>query len=55
MTRLLLAALTTSAIACGSAPPSAPTVQRFDDDYEAARLAASREKLPLAVEVWAPW
>jgi hypothetical protein len=38
-------------IACG-APR---TVSRFDDDYEAARQQAVRSKLPLVVEVWAPW
>src|SRR5262249_16185756 len=32
-----------------------PGLQRFDDDYEAARLAAVRARLPPAVEVWAPW
>jgi hypothetical protein len=51
MTRLSLAFVAISAVACGSAP----SVQRFDDDYEAARLAAAHSKLPLAVEVWAPW
>jgi hypothetical protein len=58
MNRLALT-LAASAIACGSSTPaSAPAVpglQRFDDDYEAARLAAVRARLPLAVEVWAPW
>ena len=39
-------------IACGGAPR---TVSRFDDDYEAARQQAVRSKLPLVVEVWAPW
>jgi rRNA maturation protein Nop10 len=48
--------LAATAIACGSAtPPPVPATQRFDDDYEAARLAAVRAHLPLAVEVWAPW
>jgi hypothetical protein len=55
MTRCTLAALAAAAaVACGSAA-TAPTIQRFDDDYEAARQAAARSKLPLAVEVWAPW
>jgi hypothetical protein len=55
MTRCTLAALAAAAaVACGSAA-TAPTIQRFDDDYEAARAAAARSKLPLAVEVWAPW
>jgi hypothetical protein len=31
------------------------TVSRFDDNYEAARQQAVRSKLPLVVEVWAPW
>lgn len=52
----LLLTLAASAIACGSSTPApVPAAQRFDDDYEAARLAAARSKLPLAVEVWAPW
>jgi hypothetical protein len=51
MNRCLLAALATSAIACSS--PRA--VVRFDDDYEAARRASATSKLPLVVEVWAPW
>ena len=55
MNRLVLT-LAASAIACGSTTPApVPAAQRFDDDYEAARLAALRSKLPLAVEVWAPW
>jgi len=49
MTRLSLAFVALAA--CGAASG----VQRFDDDYEAARVAASHAKLPLAVEVWAPW
>ena len=52
MTRSLLAVLAVSAVACSSARP---VVRHFDDDYEAARLEAMRSKLPLAVEVWAPW
>lgn len=40
------------ALACGS---SRPASQHFDDNYEAARLAAVESKLPLVVEVWAPW
>ena len=52
----LLLTLAASAIACGSTTPApVPAAQRFDDDYEAARLAALHSKLPLAVEVWAPW
>jgi hypothetical protein len=55
MTRCTLAALAAAtALAC-SAAKTAPTIQRFDDNYEAARLAAVRSRLPLAVEVWAPW
>jgi hypothetical protein len=52
MTRLSLSVLAACAAACGSASSG---VQRFDDDYEAARVAAARARLPLAVEVWAPW
>ena len=52
MTRSLLVVLAVSAVSCSRARPAA---RQFDDDYEAARLEAMREKLPLAVEVWAPW
>jgi hypothetical protein len=52
MTRWLLAALAVSAAACRS---TTPVVHHFDDDYEAARQEAVRSKLPLVVEVWAPW
>ena len=52
MNRSLLAALAVSAVTCRS---SAPVVHHFDDDYEAARREAVRSKLPLVVEVWAPW
>jgi uncharacterized lipoprotein len=49
MTRLSLAVIALAACSTASG------VQRFDDDYEAARVAAAHAKLPLAVEVWAPW
>jgi len=50
-TALLLMALTTSAMA--SVPAS--RLPFIDDDYTKARAEASRRKLPLFVEVWAPW
>jgi hypothetical protein len=49
MHRTLVAVV--AVISCG-APRS---VARFDDDYEAARQQAVRSKLPMVVEVWAPW
>lgn len=52
MTRLLLAAVAVSAAACRA---TTPVVHHFEDDYEAARREAVRSKLPLVVEVWAPW
>ena len=42
---LLLATMTTSAMAL-------PMIQ---DDYAKARAEAQRRKLPLFIEVWAPW
>jgi hypothetical protein len=52
MNRSLLAALAVSAVSCRS---TTPVVHHFDDNYEAARQEAVRNKLPLVVEVWAPW
>lgn len=51
MHRSLVTAVAASVIAC----TAQRTVSRFDDDYEAARQQAVRSKLPLVVEVWAPW
>jgi len=42
---LLLATVATSAMAL-------PMIQ---DDYARARAEAQRRKLPLFIEVWAPW
>lgn len=53
MSRSLYVSLAVSAIACGST--AKPAIHHFDDDYESARLEAVRSKLPLVVEVWAPW
>ncbi len=50
MTRSILA-LAVVAVACSSAT----VPHRFENDYEAARIEAKRQNLPLAVEVWAPW
>jgi hypothetical protein len=51
MTRTLYVVVAV-AIACG---PASTAVSRFDNDYESARLQAVKARLPLAVEVWAPW
>jgi len=52
MHRNLVTVVTAVAVtACGASR----TVSRFDDDYETARQQAVRSKLPLVVEVWAPW
>lgn len=53
MHRSLLATLAASVVACRSS--AVAPVHHFDDDYEAARQDAIRSKLPLVVEVWAPW
>jgi len=53
MARSSLVCLAASVFACGS--PAKPAVHHFDDDYEAARAESMRSKLPLVVEVWAPW
>jgi hypothetical protein len=52
MTRSLFFAVAVTAVACSGPRPA---VRHFDDDYQAARLEAMRSKVPLAVEVWAPW
>jgi hypothetical protein len=52
MHRTLVAAAVMT-LACGSA--AVVSHARFDNDYAAARAAAQRRHLPLAVEVWAPW
>ncbi len=38
-----------------SAPAAASPLPFIADDYPRARSEASRRKLPLFVEVWAPW
>lgn len=53
MDRSLLAMIAVSSLACHASAPA--VVHRFDDDYEAARRQAVASKLPLVVEVWAPW
>jgi hypothetical protein len=49
-TWILLSALATSALASATAP-----LPFIDDDFATARAEASRRKLPLFVDVWAPW
>ncbi len=34
---------------------AAPVLQFIDDDYGRARLEARQRKVPIFVEVWAPW
>jgi hypothetical protein len=50
-TLVLLMTLTTSAMA--SAPAS--RLPLIDDDFAKARAETNRRKLPLFVDVWAPW
>jgi|1185.fasta_scaffold143077_2 hypothetical protein len=52
MNRAWIVSAAVSLVSCSSGKA---VVHRFEDDYEAARLEAVRSKLPLAVEVWAPW
>jgi hypothetical protein len=55
MNRAWLVSAAVSLVSCSSGSSGKAVVHRFEDDYEAARLEAVRSKLPLAVEVWAPW
>jgi hypothetical protein len=57
MNRAWLVSVVASLVSCSAGGPAASraVIHRFEDDYEAARLEAVRSKLPLAVEVWAPW
>jgi hypothetical protein len=50
-TLVLLSALMPSTIA-SAAPSRLPFI---DDDYARARAEATQRKLPLFVDVWAPW
>jgi len=38
-----------------NAAVAAPAIHFIDDDYDAAQLEAKQRKLPIFVEVWAPW
>jgi hypothetical protein len=49
-TLVLLSALATSTMA--SVPSRAPII---NDDYARPRAEANRRKVPIFVEVWAPW
>jgi hypothetical protein len=51
MTSVLVSAMASSAMAA-PAPTRLPFVV---DDYASARAEAERKKIPLFVEVWAPW
>ena len=50
--RALTAAL--AILLCGSAA-AAGGPQFIEDDFAAARLQAAQRKVPIVVEVWAPW
>jgi hypothetical protein len=39
----------------GGTAAAAKTTHFIDDDYDAARAQARQRKLPMLVEVWAPW
>lgn len=39
--------------ALASTTPSGPTI--INDEFDRARAEANKRKLPLFVEVWAPW
>jgi hypothetical protein len=51
MTTVLASALVASSVAA-AAPSRLPIIE---DDYDRARSEAKRRKLPLFVDVWAPW
>jgi len=51
MTSVFVSVLSSSAIAAAT-PPRLPFIA---DDYARARAEANRSRLPLFVEVWAPW
>ena len=42
-------------LASSSAPAFAGGLPFIEDDYAKARVEANRRKLPLFVDVWAPW
>ncbi len=45
-----------SALAASSVLSAAPTRLPFiEDDYARARAEAAKRKVPLYIEVWAPW
>jgi hypothetical protein len=50
-TLVLLLTLASSA----GAPAPASGLPFIEDDYAKARIEANRRKLPLFVDVWAPW
>jgi hypothetical protein len=48
----VLASLLLPAVAGGAVPAALPFVR---DDYARARAEATQRKLPMFVDVWAPW
>ena len=56
MKRLITAFAVTIALASSAMASAAATrLPIINDDYARARAEASRRKVPLFVEVWAPW
>ena len=49
---LVLLSLLTSTMTAAAAPRSLPFIE---DDFARARAEASKRKLPLFIDVWAPW
>jgi hypothetical protein len=39
----------------GNTAGAARSAEFIEDDYDAARAQAKERKLPMLVEVWAPW
>ena len=52
---LLAAASATTAWVPAESPMSVTRLPTIEDDYSKARAEASQRKLPLFVDVWAPW
>ena len=53
--KLTTLALISTLVAPAASADSRGSVPVINDDYPRARAEATRRKLPLFVEVWAPW
>jgi len=42
-------------LGCATAMAAAPGPEFIQDDYAAAQAQARQRKVPVVVEVWAPW